>query len=307
LAVIGNYVYLFGGNSASGFLSTIYRTPVSNPLAWVDTGANLPIKMTSATIAQIGDYVYIFGAPGVANTYRAPISNPTVWTNVGTTMPAANVTGSQAVVIGDYLYLFGAPTYNFIYRTPITSNASAFDKNWIYRPNVSAGPWFQATSTNNNLSYLSGNVGVGSTSPFALLSLFANNSTTTGSIVAPATLFAIGSTTGAATSTLFSVSNTGAASTTQLFGAGLASCSGSSALTWSSGLFGCTNVGAAAFPFTPTTASGNDKISSAKAKPSRSPLALASPNPRAFYFYIVGVKKRFTSEIGLVSFLFASP
>jgi hypothetical protein len=86
-------------------------------------------------------------------------------------------------------------------------------------------------------------VGVGTTTPWAQLSLNPNG-------IGTRPAFAIGS----STRTLFSISNTGAASTTQLFGANLASCSGSNALTWSSGLFGCTNVGAAAFPFTPTTA-----------------------------------------------------
>ena len=268
ITVVGDYIYLFGGYTAGGISNVIYRAPVSNPTAWVNTGAMLPGPIAFFSLAVIGDYVYLFGGDdGTAATnviYRAPVSNPTAWINTGARLPG-NYMSTYATIIGDYVYIFGGDNgtgaannaTNIIYRAPITSNMAAFDASANMRMNTPTGPWFQATSTNNNLSYLSGNVGVGSTSPFALLSLFANNSTTTGSIVAPATLFAIGSTTGAATSTLFSVSNTGAASTTQLFGAGLASCSGSSALTWSSGLFGCTNVGAAAFPFTPTTAFGS--------------------------------------------------
>jgi hypothetical protein len=93
----------------------------------------------------------------------------------------------------------------------------------------------------------SGNVGIGTTTPWAQLSINPNG------ITGPA--FAIGS----STRTLFSVSNAGVASTTQLFGAGLASCNGgSNALTWNNGLFGCNTIsaGAGTFPFTPTTAFG---------------------------------------------------
>ena len=112
------------------------------------------------------------------------------------------------------------------------------------RAQIQTGLTVEGTST---LNAIPGTLtGLSSTTPFADLSIHANNGELT------KYLFAIGSSTQTATTTLFSVSNTGAASTTQLFGAGLASCSGSSALTWSSGLFGCTNVGAAAFPFTPT-------------------------------------------------------
>jgi hypothetical protein len=90
-----------------------------------------------------------------------------------------------------------------------------------------------------------GFLGLGSSTPWAQLSINPDG-------IGTGPAFAIGS----STRTLFSVSNTGAASTTQLFGAGLATCNGSNALTWNSGLFGCSSVGSAAFPFTPTTAFG---------------------------------------------------
>ncbi len=82
-----------------------------------------------------------------------------------------------------------------------------------------------------------GNFGVGTSSPFALLSIHA--ASTTG-VSSPTTLFAIASSTaGTATTTLFSISNTGAASTTQFFGAGLATCQTENVLTWANGVFGC--------------------------------------------------------------------
>lgn len=101
-----------------------------------------------------------------------------------------------------------------------------------------------ATSTGFTLP-LSGAFGVGTSSPFAKLSIQANAGDTS------KTLFAIGSSTVSATSTLFSVSNTGS-TTIGLLGA----CSGSSALnTTAAGLITCGAVsgsGGAAYPFTPT-------------------------------------------------------
>jgi hypothetical protein len=96
-----------------------------------------------------------------------------------------------------------------------------------------------------------GNVGIATTSPFAKLSVHANNGDTN------TTLFAIGSSTQSATSTLFSVSNTGAASTTKFFGAGLANCTSNNVLTWTGGLFGCeaddSGTGGGSFPFAADT------------------------------------------------------
>lgn len=92
-----------------------------------------------------------------------------------------------------------------------------------------------------------GDVGVGSTSPFAQLSIHANPANYRGNI-----LFAIGSSTATATTTLFSIDNVGS-TTISLFG----SCSGTNALTTTvSGTIVCGAIsgsGGAAFPFTPTT------------------------------------------------------
>lgn len=67
-----------------------------------------------------------------------------------------------------------------------------------------------------------GALGIGTTSPYAKLSLHANPTDAT----IFTTLFAIGSSTPTATSTLFSIDNTGLASTTKFAGGGLYDCNG---------------------------------------------------------------------------------
>ncbi len=127
-AVIGDYIYLFGGRIASVYTNVIYRAPVTNPTAWTNTGATLPGNLGISQIAVIGDYAYLFGGyNGSAFTnviYRAPITNPLAWTNTGATIPG-NLAYSQIAVIGDYAYLFGGyngSTYlNVIYRAPVTN------------------------------------------------------------------------------------------------------------------------------------------------------------------------------------------
>jgi hypothetical protein len=102
-----------------------------------------------------------------------------------------------------------------------------------------------ATTTGN--ANFTGKLGVGTTTPFALVAI--NPTATNGS----APVFAIGS----SSATLFSVDNVGQASTTKFIGAGLTTCNSGNVLTWASGLFGCaadqTGAGGGTFPFTPGT------------------------------------------------------
>ncbi|MFA5926334.1 MAG: LamG-like jellyroll fold domain-containing protein, partial [Parcubacteria group bacterium] len=130
-AVIGDYVYLFGGTNASAATNVIYRAPVSNPTSWTNTGATLPGNLQQSQVAVIGDYVYLFGgvsASAITNViYRAPVSDPTSWSNTGSTLPG-NLQASQVAVIGDYVYLFGGHNgsayTNVIYRAPVSNPTS---------------------------------------------------------------------------------------------------------------------------------------------------------------------------------------
>ncbi|HEY4510917.1 MAG TPA: hypothetical protein VJG29_00925 [Candidatus Paceibacterota bacterium] len=172
LLVIGDYAYLFSGYGGSGGSSIVYRAPVSNPTSWSNTGATLPGDLAKPQGAIIGDYAYLFGGESGLNTnviYRAPVSNPTSWIDTKAILPTS-LASSHLAVIGEHVYLFGGSSSNAIYRAIISNNAN-LNQNWAQRFNAPAGPWFIATSSNSNLSYTSGNVGIGTTSPYAALSV----------------------------------------------------------------------------------------------------------------------------------------
>ncbi|MBI5742475.1 MAG: tail fiber domain-containing protein, partial [Candidatus Niyogibacteria bacterium] len=204
-AVIGDYVYLFGGNNTA-YTNVIYRAPVSNPTSWSDTGSTIPGNLGNSQTAVIGDYVYLFGGyNGTAYTnviYRAPVSNPTSWTNTGSTL-SGNLGNSQTAVIGDYVYLFGGynTAYtNVIYRIPVWNGTPGLgsNKEWVYRANGGSGTstaaftqngnWFGALATvgtNDNWGLAietngterarfdtSGNFGIGTSSPYSKLTVW---------------------------------------------------------------------------------------------------------------------------------------
>ncbi len=76
-AVIGSYMYLFGGMTDNGLNNVIYRASIYNPTVWEDTTNTLQSSLYGSQIAVIGDYVYLFGGYGelgVTNKiYRAYI------------------------------------------------------------------------------------------------------------------------------------------------------------------------------------------------------------------------------------------
>jgi hypothetical protein len=128
VAVIGDYVYIFGSSAGS----KIYRAPVSDPRSWVDTGSTLPEAVWASQLSVIGDYIYLFGGRvGVSSTtnkiYRAPVSNPLNWAETGSVLPS-NVHYSQLVVVGDYVYLLGGISNGAnpgqIFRAPVSDPLS---------------------------------------------------------------------------------------------------------------------------------------------------------------------------------------
>ena len=109
VAIIGNYIYLFGGQSGGSAVNYIYRAATSNPTNWSYV-SNLPTALSNPQVAVIGNYVYLFGGfttTDVTNhVYRASVSDPLTWTDMGSKLPAA-LSNSQVAVIGSYIYLFG--------------------------------------------------------------------------------------------------------------------------------------------------------------------------------------------------------
>ncbi|MES2202705.1 MAG: hypothetical protein V4474_00005 [Patescibacteria group bacterium] len=117
------------------------------------------------------------------------------------------VTGNQ-YIIGSGLTITNTIGYPFTATnnatgtlTQFNGGLTAFASSTI--GNGTAGLTISGNSTTTGNSYFASNVGIGTTSPFARLSIHANNGDTA------TTLFAIGSSTATATTTLFSILNTG--------------------------------------------------------------------------------------------------
>jgi N-acetylneuraminic acid mutarotase len=121
IAVIGNYVYIFGGHISGawpGVLSNkIYRAPVSDPTTWTDVtalnGKTLPATNAASQLAVIGNNIYIFGGYTTTGTtgptnaiYTASVSDPTTWTTVTGTLPNT-LYNHSVLVIKNKAYLMG--------------------------------------------------------------------------------------------------------------------------------------------------------------------------------------------------------
>jgi hypothetical protein len=129
VAVIDEYVYLFGGQ----ITDHIYRAHVNTPADWVDTGARLPTPLYDGELAIIDDRVYIFGGNNGEATdtiYSAALSDPLTWVNHGALLPKS-VYGSQIGIIDGYIYLFGGVEH-FSHAMKNIFKASAADPlTWV--------------------------------------------------------------------------------------------------------------------------------------------------------------------------------
>jgi hypothetical protein len=109
LAVIGNNIYLFGGNQVNNSSNVIYSAAISNPLSWTDTAARLPVPLYGSQLGIVDGYVFLFGGLSAAdiptaNIYGASLSNPLVWSIQGA-LPFPSFYG-QFATIGANGYLF---------------------------------------------------------------------------------------------------------------------------------------------------------------------------------------------------------
>ncbi|MCU1386455.1 MAG: hypothetical protein JWL71_5152, partial [Acidobacteria bacterium] len=166
--------------------NSLYINSVGN----VGIGSTTPYGQLSvkATGSNIG--LVVQGSNGAANLQQ--------WfSSTGSLNAAIGDNGSFGIKDGSRLYLDGADQTGQTYITESggVNLVAGAGRNVIF--SAGAGEVFRASSN--------GNVGVGTTSPFALTSIHAQNGSTN------TTLFAIASSTQSATTTLFSVSNTGVA------------------------------------------------------------------------------------------------
>lgn len=131
VAVIDGYIYMFGGDTTDSIL----KAPVNNPADWVDTGAKLPSILYAASLAIVGDRIYLFGGNngnesdpmglGALDTiYSAPVNDPLTWTNHGSLLPRRLQYSNLGMANGN-LYLFGGREINE--ATDIIFTASASD------------------------------------------------------------------------------------------------------------------------------------------------------------------------------------
>ncbi|HEU4913899.1 MAG TPA: DUF2341 domain-containing protein [Candidatus Saccharimonadales bacterium] len=189
LAVVGDYVYMYGGYQGGNAVNMIYRAPVSDPTTWTNTGKTLPATLSHSQVAVIGDYVYLFGGlrsgAGVNNIYRAPVSDPSAMVDTGKTIPAG-LAASQLAVVGNDLYLIGGYTtvpVNVIYKSTVADPLT-----W-----TNTGKTLPAVNSHSQLAvlgdkmYLFGGYGTGAT---AVNSIFTANTSdpTTWSLVSGKTL-----------------------------------------------------------------------------------------------------------------------
>ena len=119
VAVIGDYVYLFGGYNGSSYLNTIYRAPLSSdltsPSSWTSGGV-IPYPLISMGIVVGGDYLYLIGGhngTGAVNSvYNIPLSTLAAggvtqgsWGSYLSLPAARNL--PKPLIAGDKLYLMG--------------------------------------------------------------------------------------------------------------------------------------------------------------------------------------------------------
>ena len=128
IMVIDGYIYAFGDQHKGVY---IWRSHVSNPLVWKDTGATLPASggaRYNAPYAVVGNKICIFqgDTDGVSPTtiLTADVSDPLTWSKVVVSGAPAFFTESSVAVIDDKAYLYGGYDSSgyaiFEYRTDLT-------------------------------------------------------------------------------------------------------------------------------------------------------------------------------------------
>lgn len=118
-AIIGNYLYVFGGSStydSGGILNTVERARIQpdGSLGAFESAGTLVTARQNHTSEVIGDYLYVIGG---ANPYgfveRAPIhpdGSLGAFARVETSNLTVSRDGHASAIIGDHLYVLGGRT-----------------------------------------------------------------------------------------------------------------------------------------------------------------------------------------------------
>ncbi len=208
----------------------------SSPIAILDVGGQvgyygpfngtnvLPVASFSTSTNQISGVQFVNASGGSSADFRFVVAANDNISSVSVFVPST----------GNTQTLFGQTRSNLL---GLFGNASSGNGRILTLGNVNNNDVLLGT---NNIERArltaTGNLGLGTSSPYALLSVNANNGTTN------TTVFAISSSTQSATTTLFSVSNIGSTTLASTFG----TCLGGSALTTnSSGTIVCGTITAA--------------------------------------------------------------
>jgi hypothetical protein len=147
LAIVGNRIYLFGGNDGSGnnmglgSVDTIFSAPVSNPLSWTNHGSLLPRKVHYSNLGMYGGNLYLFGGREINvatdRIVTASTTNPLLWTDTGFKIPTPTYGSILAQINGNWIMygglLFPDTPTNVIWSAPVTSPTTwSFDGYLLY-------------------------------------------------------------------------------------------------------------------------------------------------------------------------------
>jgi hypothetical protein len=128
VAVLNGNLYMFGGLN-DGY---IYTATLGRPTDWVNTGYQLPDKLSGSQLIILNNTIYLFGGivngVSTSNIYTAPTSNPLSWTTYSTRLPTS-LCNSQVAIIGSNIYLFGG--YNTSAVNTIFRATKADPLTWV--------------------------------------------------------------------------------------------------------------------------------------------------------------------------------
>ena len=169
--VTNNRVYLLGGSTSSGAVSTVYTAPINSDgtLGTWTTGTSLPEAMYASQAIVTNNRVYLLGgftgSAAVSTVYTAPINSDGTlgtWTT-GTSLPGV-VSHSQAIVTNNRVYLLGGhDADSTVYTAPINSDGTL--GTWTTGTSLPGElSLSQAIVTNNRVYLLGGSTSSGAVS-----------------------------------------------------------------------------------------------------------------------------------------------